>query len=339
VKLGVYSDDLATDFATAARLAADHGAVGIGVRNVWGRKVTDLEPDEVGQVRRIADEHGLECAAVGSQYGRNLYLDDDEAQPAAARLLEKAIAHAEILGTPRVRIFALWLRGQDELPEWSRRPDLGSCLDRLVARLEPSIVMAERAGVTLMVELEGASYAGQVAEARDLLERVNSPSLALCWDVANGWWSGELPWPNGFAAAQGLNIVDVQTKDVHANPANPEQASFDRAVVGEGDIPYPDILRALAQQGYAGYVTAERVHHPLKPEEQPELQRDSLADLGNLRKMVEDALNAAAHGLRGTMSTAWARSSMSCIARCNRPRSELTVNMRTAISYRCDRHA
>jgi sugar phosphate isomerase/epimerase len=294
VKLGVYSDDLATDFAAAARMAADHGAVGIGVRNVWGRKITDLEPGEVRQVRRIADEHHLECAAVGSQYGRNLYLDDDEAQPAAERLLETAIAYADLLGTPRVRIFALWLRGQDELPEWSRRPALASFLDRLAGRLEPAITMAERAGVTLMVELEGASYAGQVAEARQLFERVNSPSLALCWDVANGWWSGELPWPDGFAAARGLNIVDVQTKDVHGRPAYPEEASFDRAVVGEGDVPYPAILRALAEQGYAGYVTAERVHHPLKPEEQPELQRDSLADLDNLRAMVEDALSAAA---------------------------------------------
>jgi sugar phosphate isomerase/epimerase len=123
---------------------------------------------------------------------------------------------------------------------------------------------------------------------------VNSPSLALCWDVANGWWSGELPWPDGFAAAQGLTIVDVQTKDTHADPARPERAGFDRAVTGEGDIPYAAILRELAREGYTGYVTAERVHHPSKPEDHPELQRASLADLGNLRTMVEDALNGAA---------------------------------------------
>jgi sugar phosphate isomerase/epimerase len=289
MKLGVISDDLATDFAVAAALAAEHGAAAIGVRNVWGRKVTDLEASELRQVRRAADQHGLEVAAVGSQFGRNVYLDDDEAQAAAERLLEKAIGCAEMLGTPLIRIFALWLRGQDELPEWSRRPSLASCLDRIVARLEPSITRAERAGVTLMVELEGASYVGQVAEARQLLERVASPALALCWDVANGWWSGEQPWPDGFAAARGLKIVDVQTKDVRADPAEPDRASFDRTVVGEGDIPYPAILRALAEQGYDGYVTAERVHHPLKPEEQAGLQRDTLADLGNLRRILEDA--------------------------------------------------
>lgn len=290
MKLGVFSDDLATDFSVAARLAAGHGADGIGVRNVGGRKVTDLDLAEVRQIRRTAGEQGLEVAAVGSQFGRNFYLDDDEAQAAAEQLLERAIACADILGTPRIRIFALWLRGQDELPEWSRRPDLTPCLDRLADRLKPFIMTAERAGVTLMVELEGASYVGQVAEARLLLERMGSPSLALCWDVANGWWSGEQPWPDGFAAAQGLNIVDVQTKDVPADPADPARPSFGRAVVGEGDIPYPAILRALAQQGYDGYVTAERVHHPSKPEEQPELQRDSLADLGNLRRMLADAV-------------------------------------------------
>lgn len=285
MKVGVFSDDLASDFSLAARLAAEHGAEGIAVRNVFGKPLKELDSDTVATIKHLAARHGLEVSCVASQFGRGFYIDDAEAQRSAEAELETAIAHAEALGTYKIRIFALWLRGQDALANWSRRPDLDQYLDMLVARLEPSLARAERAGMTLMVELEGASYIGQVAEARRLLEQASSPALALCWDVANGWWSGEPP-PDGLRAAKGLPIVDVHTKDVRADPTDPTTASLERAVVGHGDIPYHEILAQLAHEGYTGYVTAERVFHPLKPEENPELQRDALADLSNLRALV-----------------------------------------------------
>jgi sugar phosphate isomerase/epimerase len=288
VKLAIFSDDLAADFRTAARLAAGHGLHGIGVRNVWGRRAEQLSAQEMHELRRIAGDHGLEISALGSQFGRDVHLDDGAALKRAESRLARMAAHAAVLGTPRIRIFTLWLRGQDELSEWARRPAYPGCLDALAERLAPSVAIAEDAGVTLMIELEGASYVGTVSEARQLLERVASTALALCWDVANGWWSGEPPVPDGLEAARGLPIADVQTKEVRADPADPSRASFERPVVGEGDVPYRTILRTLAERGYDGYVTAERVYHPRDPDRHPELQRDALADLAAVRALIEE---------------------------------------------------
>jgi sugar phosphate isomerase/epimerase len=294
-KVGAFSDDLVSDFEAAARLGAEAGLDGLAVRYVGGRNISDLEADEVRLIKRQAEAHGLEIASVGSPYGREFYIDDDDAQRAAEELLQKMISYAGLLGSRLIRVFTLWLPGQAELPEWTRRPAYPDCLDRLADRLGPSVEMAERAGVTLMLELEGASYVGQVREARQLITRLGSPAVALCWDVCNGWWSGEAPWPDGFAEATQVPIVDVQTKDVPADPADPARPTFGRAVVGEGDVPYRQIIPALIEAGYDGWFTVERVYHPLKPEEHPALQRDALADIRNLQAIISSE-GANVHG-------------------------------------------
>jgi sugar phosphate isomerase/epimerase len=285
-RLAAYSDDLHTDFAAAARLAVELGLDAIGVRNVWGRNVSQLDDAEVRLVKRTADDTGLAISVVGSPYGRGFYIDSDEAQHQAEALLARMARVADILETPLIRVFALWLPGQEPLSEWPRRPQYPDCLDHVVARLTPSVQLAERTGVTMMFELEGASYMGRVAEARQIIERLDSPAVALCWDVSNGWWSGENPWPDGFRLTKGLRIVDVQTKDVYADSQDPARASLERAIVGEGDLPYDRILPALIESGYAGYITAERVHHPGKPEEDLELQRQTVADIENLKRIL-----------------------------------------------------
>ncbi len=288
-KLGAFSDDLVSDFAGAARLAAESGLDGLAVRNVGGRNVVDVDPTELADIRRQADDHGLEIASVASQYGRGFWVDSDEAQRLHELILDRALRAADRLDAPHVRIFALWLPGQDDLPEWRRRPRYPDCLDAVVRRLRPSVRMAERAGITLMAELEGASYAGQAAEARQLIEALDSASVALCWDVCNGWWSGEAPWPDGYREATRVPIVDVQTKDVRARVDDPSQPTFDLTVTGEGDVPFREIIPALIASGYPGYFTVERVYHPRKPEQEPALQRAALADIRNLRALLAAA--------------------------------------------------
>jgi sugar phosphate isomerase/epimerase len=278
------SDDLSSDFSDAARLAVAAGLEGLGVRHVRGVNIRDLPTEEVRSVRAIADAHGLAIAAVTSPFGRDLYLESDDG--AAVELLERMFGYAVILGAPMVRIFAPWLRGKDPLPEWSERPDVGAVLPRLTERLAGYARRAERAGITLMLELEGASYVGQVAEARAVLEAVDSPALALCWDVCNGWWSGELPWEEGWPIARELSVVDVQTKDVAASDGDPRRPTYRQVVLGEGDLPYDRIVAGLLADGYDGWFTVERVYHPRRPEVETALQDDVLADIRALHRLL-----------------------------------------------------
>ncbi len=288
-KTAAFSDDLSSVFAQAAELAAKVGLDGLAVRNVDGRNIASLDDREVADVKRLAGVHGLDISALGSQLGRNSFLEAANSAKEAAELLRRLIGHAAVLGAANIRMFAPWLHGQDPLERWADRPVLADRLEAIAQWLAPSLSLAEQAGVILMVELEGASYIGQVAEARELLRRVQSPALALCWDVCNGWWSGELPLDQGWPLVRDLNIVDVQTKDVRSQTGNPEAPAFEQAVLGEGDIPYRAIIEGLFEIGYSGWFTAERVYHPRKPEENPVLQQNTLADIRALKTMLAKA--------------------------------------------------
>ncbi len=284
-RVSVYNDDIAADFATAAAVAAGAGVDGLAIRNVWGRNIATLERTELELVRKVADEHGLAFTAVGSPYGRGFYLDSDDDQRAAEAVLGKMFAVGEILGCDVIRIFALWLRDHESYASWAIRPDLDECLDRLAGRLRPSVEMARRAGVTLMIETEGASYVGQVREARELFERLGANSVVLCWDVANAWRSGEQPL-DGLHGARALPLADVNVKDLVAEPGRPDLASDRRAVVGEGSIPYGEIVATLLHDGYDGVFTVERNYYPRRPEDETRLQEDIVKDIANLHELL-----------------------------------------------------
>jgi len=283
-RLAAISDDLSGDFGGAARLAAELGLSGLAVRHVGGRNICELDRSDVATVRRTADQYGLEISAVSSPLGRGLSLDDDPA-PACA-LLDKMIAYADVLGTNLVRFFACWIPGKEPVGDWWERPDLTAALPRLVDRVGAFAGRAQRAGMTLMLELEGASYVGQVAEAQTLMAEVGSPSLGLCWDVCNGWWSGEHPVPRGLGLAVRLPLVDVQFKDVHAQAGNRDRPDSTQVALGSGDIDYATITSTLRRNDYGGWYTAERVYHPRRPEVERPPQDAMISDLRELSSLL-----------------------------------------------------
>lgn len=143
--------------------------------------------------------------------------------------------------------------------------------------------------MTLMLELEGASYVGTLAEARDVLARVDSPALAICWDVCNGWWSGEHPLKDALPLAADLPIVDVQTKDVRADSTDPDRAGLVQVDLTSGDLPYAQVIDGLVAGGYDGWFTAERVFHPRRPEASAELSAAIRADIDALHRLLRPA--------------------------------------------------
>lgn len=282
--LAAVSDDLNSNFAGAVKEALDAGLDGLAVRNVDGVNVSALTAEDIRLVRNIAENYGMKISAISSPVGRDVALTDDDAS--SLELLDRMISYADILGTPLVRVFAPWIPGKDPIREWWTRPAGVDRIDRVAERLERYVRRAEISGVTLMLELEGASHVGKAAEALEVIDLIGSPSLALCWDVCNGWWSGEDPWMEGWPAASRVPIVDVQTKDVQADHAAPSRPTYRQVRLSQGDVPYQRIVEALRKNGYDGWFTVERVFHPRRPEDDRELLDDIRADISALHRLV-----------------------------------------------------
>lgn len=243
----VFSDEVAPEFEEAARLSAGAGAAGLELRGrMWGKSIGQIGDQDVERIRGVCARNGLEVAVIGSPVGK-CDMEDPEECRRHQLLFSRMAALARAFGTRLIRGFALWRPGRDRATD-DIRPDLDAYLPRVVEFLAPLVEAAEREGVRLCLETEGATLVGTCAEARKVMDALGrSPALGVAWDVNNGLACGESPYPEGYA------LIRDRVYHVHVKP-NREKSL---ATVGESDLTYEELLRILKEDGYEGWASIE----------------------------------------------------------------------------------
>lgn len=145
--------------------------------------------------------------------------------------LQLAIRAAHILEVPILRVFA-----------FMRVTDVSGVWDRIANELGEYARVAEKEGITLLLENEAACNVGTSQELADMTRKVNAKALGMNWDPDNGW-GRETAWPDGYKLLPMEKLHNVQMK---ANN-----------VIGARKIDWVAILRALGQDGYKGNVGLE----------------------------------------------------------------------------------
>ncbi len=115
-------------------------------------------------------------------------------------------------------------------------------------RLAP---IAEEKGITLLVETNGV-YA-DTGRLGNLLNTVASDSVGALWDVHH---------PYRFAnekAGKTVQNLGAYIKYVHVKDSVIENGKISYRLMGEGDLPIDDFMRALRSINYEGYVSLEWV--------------------------------------------------------------------------------
>jgi len=276
IKLSVFSDDLAMDWARAVQVAQQLDLQGLEIRNVWGRSSKDLSDEEARSMAAVLKGTGLEVSCMGSAYGRQFWMDDPEARKMSENVLAKMIRFCDIFGTDKIRIFALWIRDYDQKARWSARPRYTlDLLTRIVKNLEPSIRMAEKAGVRLLIEPEGNSYSGTCRETRTIVEAIDSAAVRCVYHPRVTTDTGEPAYPDGY------NQVRPYYVHVHMGRLDYYWAK------SEPTIPHQQVLRALVADKYDGWITIER-HHAKDPDQNPELREQTVQDLNAVRSMLHE---------------------------------------------------
>jgi sugar phosphate isomerase/epimerase len=183
-------------------------------------------------------------------------------------LLERSIDLCKRFDSPYIRIFSFWRRG-------SLTPEIE---ERIVSALMTPVEVAQRAGVTLLLENEGACYLGTGKETARVVEKVGSPALKMVWDPGNAFFAGERPYPSGYESAA-AHVAHIHIKDARAN----DRGELEWAVVGEGEIDYVGHFKALKEAGYDGAVSLET--HFRVPS--GDLEESSRLCLAGLKRLVE----------------------------------------------------
>jgi sugar phosphate isomerase/epimerase len=109
-----------------------------------------------------------------------------------------------------------------------------------------------------------------------MMEAINHPALGVNWDPGNAFMAGDVPYPEGYQAIQPwLRHVHFKDAEVTANGQ--------RRYALQGQIDWAGQVRALAQDGYQGYISIE-TH--LQPKVQAARQ-----ELAMLHQLIEQASN------------------------------------------------
>lgn len=201
------------------------------------------------QIARRARAAGVELTSLEIEPFSYLLTSDDEAARAAGlATIRRAMEIAAAMAAPGVLV----IPGYVGLP-WdpAARPvryDLA--YDRTRDALRDLAPDAERRGVPILVENIWNKFLLSPLEMRALVDEIGSPAVGVLLDTGNVLAFG---YPEQWIRILGPRIKEVHLKDFR------ESVGGLGGFVGllEGDVDWPDVMAALAEIGYDGFLTAE----------------------------------------------------------------------------------
>jgi sugar phosphate isomerase/epimerase len=253
--IAAITDEFSQDIEAAARSMAEIGMTGAELRMVFGKNIIDLSNAELDRACEIVALHGLEIVSIASPLLKCVLPDAPEVDARfqqdvfaathtyadQARLADRALEIAERTGARIIRVFSYWR---------TVRPE--ACFERVARALEHLAGQAALHGRTIGLENEHACNIATGAETARVLEAVTNPNLRVVWDPANAYVSGETPFPDGYGRLPVERIAHVHAKDCRLEGHRPAWCAL-----GEGGIDWKGQIRALAEDGYKGWISLE----------------------------------------------------------------------------------
>lgn len=217
-----------------------------------------VSASELRALQQRAEGMGLRFAAI-TPYATDLNSSDPRVASAHVDLLLRAIEIAHVLGASCIRVYAGRETGGSGRDERLRR---------LVEAVRLPAEVAEKAGVRLAFENHFNTLGDSAQGTLDAVRAVNRPAMGIVYDQANLTMLGA----EGYREAiplQAPYLVHVHVKDlsfkdtppaatsgaVEALP--PEAKPTDSRVVGEGVLPWREIIGELQRTGYDGWLSIE----------------------------------------------------------------------------------
>ncbi len=119
--------------------------------------------------------------------------------------------------------------------------------ERSQKMLRQAIPEAEKQGVLILVENVWNNFLLSPLEFARYIDELNSPYVQAYFDVGNVVAYG---WPEDWIRTLGARIKKIHLKDFKKQPRQ-------FCNLRDGDVNWPEVMRALAEIGYSGYMTAE----------------------------------------------------------------------------------
>jgi len=268
--LSAFGDEIDDDVETQLEVLDELGIGWLELRKAWGTNVLDLDDSQVASLRDMCNRHSIKVSCIGSPVGKSPI---EEPLETVLSDLSRILDIAAALGTGRVRVFSFYP------PKDANSADY---VDGSISRLTEMANMAAARGILLLLENEGGLVGDTPERCLALLEGVDDPGLSFVWDTGNFPHSGvSQAFDRGWPLLRD-RVACVQVKDALV-------ADKTITVAGDGDGQIPELLVALRESGYGGFLA-------LEPHLKVAGQRGGFSGPDDMRR--------AAEALRGLMATA-----------------------------------
>jgi sugar phosphate isomerase/epimerase len=237
MRLAIISDEVSQDLDTVLGCVRRADFDGVEIRSVEGVPPHQLELARLTDIRVEVDAAGLQVAGFCSPAFKCPLPQTQAQQDQARLLLEHSLIQAEALGSPTVRIFTFYREGAP---------------DPVTAATVASELLAglDLRGRRVLIETGMRTNTPSVRLLLDFLDRLARDDFGILWDPGNSVFSGweTEPYPDDYLAGRDL-IEHVHVKD----PIG--QREYVR--LGDGDLPWPQIIQGLTDDEFAGWVSLE----------------------------------------------------------------------------------
>lgn len=245
----------AWDLKTIAMRAAEYGYDGVDFRGLQGNLnlyETAVFTTDIADTQSRLDAAGLAVSCFSS----SITLVAKEREALNMEELERYAELCSRFGTRFIRAFGGKLNGLER----------SSGVEIAAAQLERMEPVLRDAGVKLLIETHDDWI--RCEDALQLLSGASADAVGILWDVHHPYrMCGEAPQRTWDVL--GSRIEYTHWKDSLPNAAG--DGSFRYRFMGEGDVPFTDILAVLKAGGYNGWYTFEWEKKWIPDLEEPEL--------------------------------------------------------------------
>jgi L-ribulose-5-phosphate 3-epimerase len=218
-------------------------AVDVGFEGLEARTVTD--PKMADEIKSASEKSGLRVHSVMNMDHWDHPLSSDNAEQVNKSVagMETSLRNAKLWGADAVLLVPAVVNPQTTYQQAYTR-------SQKVIR-ERILPLAQELKIIIAVEEVWNKFLLSPLEFTRYVDEFKSPWVQAYFDVGNVVFYG---YPQDWIRALGKRIVKMHVKDFQLDRPN---GRFYWKNLGEGDIDWPEIRKAMGEIGYAGYVTTE----------------------------------------------------------------------------------
>jgi hexulose-6-phosphate isomerase len=201
------------------------------------------------EVLRAMDATGMPVPSVcGEMHWKYLLSDPDpQVRTSGVEALKLSLEDAKAYGSDTVLLVPGRVTDKVSYDE---------CWNRSTEEIKKAIPLAEKLNIKIAIENVWNNFLLSPMEAANYVDQFRTPVVGFYFDCGNILAYG---WPEQWIRILGKRIAKVHIKEYSRKIADTQGkgAGF-KVKLREGDVNWPEVMKALDEIGYAGWTTIEQ---------------------------------------------------------------------------------